>query len=91
MDPEWRRINLVLELDANGKVALTRKPVPTIRPDLLALFDREELGKYLTAEELPANCRAYILRVEELIGARISAIGVGPGRDEIIERHSFLG
>jgi succinate dehydrogenase / fumarate reductase flavoprotein subunit len=54
MDPEWRRINLVLELDANGKVALTRKPVPTIRPDLLALFDREELGKYLTAEELPA-------------------------------------
>ena len=25
-------------------------------------------------------------RVEELIGARISAIGVGPGRDEIIER-----
>ena len=44
----------MLELDANGKVALTRKPVPTIRPDLLALFDREELGKYLTAEELPA-------------------------------------
>lgn len=54
MDPEWRRINLVLELDANGKVALARKPVPTIRPDLLALFDREELAKYLTAEELPA-------------------------------------
>jgi adenylosuccinate synthase len=24
--------------------------------------------------------------VEELIGARVSAIGVGPGRDEIIER-----
>jgi succinate dehydrogenase / fumarate reductase flavoprotein subunit len=54
MDPEWRRINLVLELDANGEIALTRKPVPTIRPDLLALFDREELAKYLTAEELPA-------------------------------------
>jgi len=28
-----------------------------------------------------------VLRVEELIGARVSAIGVGPGRDEIIERY----
>jgi adenylosuccinate synthase len=42
-------------------------------------------------EELPVNARAYILRVEELIGARVSSIGVGPGRDEIIERHSLLG
>jgi succinate dehydrogenase / fumarate reductase flavoprotein subunit len=54
MDPQWRRINLVLELDADGEMALSRKPVPTIPPDLLALFDREELAKYLTAEELPA-------------------------------------
>ncbi len=37
-------------------------------------------------EDLPANAQAYVLRVEELIGARVSAIGVGPGRDEIIER-----
>ena len=32
-----------------------------------------------------------VLRLEELIGARISAIGVGPGRDEVIVRHSLLG
>ncbi len=37
-------------------------------------------------EDLPKNAQAYVLRVEELIGARVSAIGVGPGRDEIIER-----
>ena len=35
----------------------------------------------------PPTPRRYVLRVEELIGARVSAIGVGPGRDEIIERH----
>ena len=29
-------------------------------------------------------------RVEEMIGARISAIGVGPGRDEIIQRFPLL-
>ncbi len=55
MDPAWRRTNLVLEMDPAGKVALSHKPVPTIRPDLLALFDRGELSKYLTPEELPAE------------------------------------
>lgn len=53
MDPQWRGINLVVELDAGGAVGVSRKPVPTIRPDLLALFDRAELAKYLTPGELP--------------------------------------
>ena len=51
----------------------------------------EDITTCRSFEELPPNARAYILRVEELIGARVSAIGVGPGRDEIIERHSLLG
>jgi adenylosuccinate synthase len=51
----------------------------------------EDLTACRSFEDLPANARAYIQRVEDLIGARVSAIGVGPGRDEIIERHSLLG
>ncbi len=51
MDPTWRGVNLVLALDG-GTVTLARQPVPAIRPDLLALFDRSELEKYLTPEEL---------------------------------------
>jgi succinate dehydrogenase / fumarate reductase, flavoprotein subunit len=51
MDPEWRQVNLVVGLEGDT-VTLTRKPVPTIRVDLLRLFDREELGKYLTPAEL---------------------------------------
>jgi len=31
---------------------LTHKPFPTIRPDLLALFERHELEKYMKPEEL---------------------------------------
>jgi len=54
MDPEWRKINLVLAASEDGKVSLDRKPVPVIRPDLLALFDEAELKKYLTTEELAA-------------------------------------
>jgi adenylosuccinate synthase len=47
----------------------------------------EDITACRSFEELPANAQAYVLRLEELIGARVSAIGVGPGRDEIIERH----
>jgi adenylosuccinate synthase len=51
----------------------------------------EDISACRTFEELPVNARRYVERVEELIGARVSTIGVGPGRDETIERHSLLG
>ena len=50
----------------------------------------EDITGCRTFEDLPANAQAYVLRVEELIGARVSAIGVGPGREEIIQRHPLL-
>jgi adenylosuccinate synthase len=40
--------------------------------------------------DLPANARAYIARVEELVGRRISVVGVGPGRDESVVIHDLL-
>lgn len=43
-----------------------------------------------TLEELPANARAYILRVEELVGAPIDIISTGPDRNEtIVLRHPY--
>ncbi|QFU94471.1 adenylosuccinate synthase [Amycolatopsis sp. YIM 10] len=50
----------------------------------------EDLSECRTFEDLPANARAYVERLEELSGARISAIGVGPGREQTIVRHQFL-
>ena len=50
----------------------------------------EDISAVRRFEDLPENAQAYVLRVEELIGARVSAIGVGPGRDEIIERFPLL-
>jgi succinate dehydrogenase / fumarate reductase flavoprotein subunit len=52
MDPTWRQTNLVCSLAATGEVALTRKPVPALRPELLGLFELSELKKYMTDEEL---------------------------------------
>jgi succinate dehydrogenase / fumarate reductase flavoprotein subunit len=52
MSPEWRRVNLVCSLDDAGDVVLERKPVPQMPAELIRLFDRAELSKYLTDEEL---------------------------------------
>ena len=41
--------------------------------------------------DLPKNAQDYVLAVEAMSGSRISAIGVGPGRDEIVVRHDLLG
>ena len=43
-----------------------------------------------TFEDLPENAQRYIEFVEKQIGARVSVIGVGPGRDEVIVRHDLL-
>ncbi len=54
MEPGWRGVNLVCRL-AGGTVGLAREPVPPLRDDLLALFERDELAKYLTDDELTAR------------------------------------
>ena len=51
MDPKWRQINLVCGLDGED-VRINEQPVPTMRDDLLLLFDVKEMSKYMTEEEL---------------------------------------
>jgi adenylosuccinate synthase len=51
----------------------------------------EDISGCRSFEELPANARAYVEYLESIAGARISAIGVGPGRDQTIVRHQFVG
>ena len=46
----------------------------------------EDLSECRTFDELPRNARDYVLTLEGMIGARVSAIGVGPSRDQTIER-----
>lgn len=41
-------------------------------------------------EDLPKDAQRFVEFVEARIGARISVVGVGPGRAEVIERHSVL-
>ncbi|AZS85272.1 fumarate reductase/succinate dehydrogenase flavoprotein subunit [Streptomyces griseoviridis] len=59
MERHWRHVNLLCALadpgatdPAPGQIALTREDTEPIRPDLLALFEKDELVKYLAEEEL---------------------------------------
>lgn len=50
----------------------------------------EDISTCRTLEELPENARAYVARLEELSGCRISAVGVGPDRADTIAVHDLL-
>ncbi|GGP53215.1 succinate dehydrogenase flavoprotein subunit [Streptomyces variabilis] len=63
MDRAWRNVNLLCSMtdpsgglaatDAvRGQITLTRETTDPVRPDLLALFEKDELVKYLAEEEL---------------------------------------
>jgi adenylosuccinate synthase len=50
----------------------------------------EDITEARTMADLPPAARAYVEAVEEMSGARVSAIGVGPGRAETVVAHDLL-
>jgi adenylosuccinate synthase len=45
---------------------------------------QEDITGAKSLEDLPKNAQAYVAALEEMSGAPFSAIGVGPGRDQIV-------
>jgi adenylosuccinate synthase len=50
----------------------------------------EDISSSKELKDLPANARAYVKYLEEISGAPMSAIGVGPGRDQTIAVKDFI-
>lgn len=50
----------------------------------------EDISGAREFSDLPANAQSYVSELEAMSGARFSAIGVGPGRDEIVQLHDLL-
>jgi adenylosuccinate synthase len=50
----------------------------------------EDISTARNLADLPRNCRDYVDALEKMINAPISAIGVGPGRDEVIAVRDLL-
>ncbi|HRO29729.1 MULTISPECIES: adenylosuccinate synthase [unclassified Citricoccus] len=50
----------------------------------------EDISGARTMDDLPANARDYVLALEKMSGTRISAIGVGPGRDQVVQVRDLI-
>jgi adenylosuccinate synthase len=50
----------------------------------------QDISHVTSFEKLPVNAQRYIERIEELCGAPVSVVGVGPGRHETIVRRDPL-
>jgi adenylosuccinate synthase len=50
----------------------------------------EDLSSARAFEDLPKAAQSYVLALEEMSGARISAVGVGPSREQTVVRHALV-
>jgi adenylosuccinate synthase len=51
---------------------------------------QEDISGCRTFDDLPVQAQAYVSALEKMSGARISAIGVGPGREQTVVVHDLL-
>jgi adenylosuccinate synthase len=51
---------------------------------------KQDISGCRSFDDLPKDAQRFVEFVESRIGARISIVGVGPGREAVIERHSVL-
>jgi adenylosuccinate synthase len=50
----------------------------------------EDISSAKDVDDLPKNAQRYVRAVEDLIGAPVAAIGVGPRRDQIVQLREVL-
>ena len=50
----------------------------------------EDVSHARELSDLPANARGYLLAIQDMIGAPIAAVGVGPRRDQTLQLHSLI-
>jgi len=51
---------------------------------------KEDISGAKSFDDLPRAARAYVNALEAMIGAQVSAIGVGPGRDQTIQLRPLI-
>ena len=91
----WDRIPVCVAYDVDG---LRHDEMPMSQTDFhhaKPIFEylpgwTEDISGARSFDQLPANAQAYVKTVEDMSGAQISAIGVGPGRDEVIQLRPLI-
>ena len=91
----FERVPICVGYDIDGKrydeMPMTQTDFHHARP-VFEYLDGwwEDISGCRSFEDLPKAAQAYIKTLEELIGAPVSGIGVGPGRDEVIALRSLV-
>ena len=92
----WERIPVCVGYDVDGErvdeMPMTQTGFHHAKP-VYEFFDGwdEDISSARSLADLPKTAQAYVTALEEMSGAPMSAIGVGPGRDQTIEIRSLLG
>ncbi|HEY4313932.1 MAG TPA: adenylosuccinate synthase [Actinomycetes bacterium] len=91
----WERIPVCVAYEVDGarqdEMPMTQTEFHHAKPvyEFLDGWDEDITGARKLAD-LPKTAQAYVQALEEMSGAPMSAIGVGPGRDATIELRSLL-
>ena len=91
----WEQIPVCVAYDVDGErvdeMPLTQTGFHHAKP-IYEFFPgwTEDLSAAREFSDLPANAQSYVRELEAISGARISAVGVGPGREETVVLHDLL-
>jgi adenylosuccinate synthase len=91
----WEKIPVCVAYEIDGKRV---EELPSSQSDFhhaVPIYEylpgwKEDISGARTLSDLPANAQAYIAFLEKISGAPMSAIGVGPGRDQTIVVKDFI-
>jgi len=91
----WEKIPVCVAYEVDGKRV---EEVPASQSDfhhakpIYEYLDgwKEDISNCKKFEELPINAQKYVKYLEQISGAPMSAIGVGPGRDQTIVVKEFI-
>ncbi|MDR1237291.1 MAG: adenylosuccinate synthase [Propionibacteriaceae bacterium] len=91
----WEKIPVCVAYDINGERTTQLPMTQTDFHHAVPVYEyldgwTEDITTARSFAELPHNTQAYVRRLEELIGVRISGIGVGPDREQVIVINDLL-
>jgi adenylosuccinate synthase len=91
----WEKIPVCIAYEVNGERTDRLPMTQTDFHHAVPVYEyldgwTEDISGCRSFEELPANTQAYVRRLEELVRCRISGIGVGPSREQVVMLHELL-
>ena len=91
----WKKIPVCVAYEVNGERIDHQPMTQTDFHHAMPIYEyldgwSEDISRCRTFGEFPAATQVYVRRLEELVGARISGIGVGPSREQVVMLHDLL-